>query len=219
MKFDIRPCTIGDVKAMCEQFHGYGSASNAATYAFGVYETGKIVACYAWQPPPPGAALSVCPEAPAGVLSLSRMVAVPRDARLLKHISKPLKLQMSTLIDRGRWPVLVTYSDEGQGHNGYVYQCSGWTPTTRSVRETFEDPATRARASRYSAGFTGKRELERTGTTTIQRWEHWACARGEAARHMELHGWSRESAGKRYANGKHAFTWTKQADLFSSVSA
>jgi hypothetical protein len=33
---------------------------------------------------------------------------------------------MNVLIDRTRWPVLVTYSDIGQGHTGHVYKCSGW---------------------------------------------------------------------------------------------
>jgi len=84
-----------------------------------------VVAAYAWQPPPPGASRAVCPEAPEGVLALSRMVAVPRDERRLQHVSTPLRRQMRVLIDRGRWPVLVTYSDEGQGHTGnaVVPQC------------------------------------------------------------------------------------------------
>lgn len=31
------------------------------------------------------------------------------------------------LIDRDRWPILVTYADEGQGHTGAIYEASGWT--------------------------------------------------------------------------------------------
>lgn len=34
-------------------------------------------------------------------------------------VSKPLRRQMRVEIDRGRWPVLITYSDEGQGHTGH----------------------------------------------------------------------------------------------------
>lgn len=106
---------MGDVKDLCAKFHGYHGAGSVAVYAFGVYEDGEIVAAYAWQPPPLGGAKSVCPQAPHGVLSLSRMVAVPRDQRRLNHVSKPLRYQMRGLIDRTRWPVLVTYSDEGEG--------------------------------------------------------------------------------------------------------
>ena len=54
--YDLRPCTLADVRALCAAHHGYGSAGNVAVYAFGVFEGGRLVAAYAWQPPPPGAA-------------------------------------------------------------------------------------------------------------------------------------------------------------------
>lgn len=93
--YDIRPCGMGDVKELCAKFHGYHGAGSVAVYAFGVYEGGAIVAAYAWQPPPLGSAKSVCPQAPHGVLSLSRMVAVPKDQRRLNHVSQPLRYQTS----------------------------------------------------------------------------------------------------------------------------
>lgn len=124
--YTMRRVTLKEVRDLCERFHGYGSVGASATYAFGVFEADLCVAAYSWQPPPPGAARSACPEAPEGVLSLSRMVAVPRDDRALNHVSKPLRRQMRREIDRTRWPVLITFSDEGQGHTGYVYKCSGW---------------------------------------------------------------------------------------------
>lgn len=135
------------------------------------------------------------------------MVAVPRDERALNHISKPLRRQMRALIDRTRWPVLVTYSDEGQGHTGHVYLCSGWEKTSRATRPYFEDAAGR-RCSSYSNGVHGRRELIRAGTTTIQRWEHWACPRGEALRWMTDHGWRLvEVPGKTWRSGSPARTW------------
>jgi len=69
-KYDIRPCGLEEVRDLCERFHGYHSAGNNATYAFGVYENDKIVAGYVWQPPPPGAARAVCPEAPRGGIGI-----------------------------------------------------------------------------------------------------------------------------------------------------
>lgn len=162
MKFVLEPCHLDVVRLLCENYHGYGSVGNAATYAFCVLEPEGAVAAYSWQPPPPGAAKSVCPEAPQGVLALSRMVAVPKGQRKLKHISKPLRAQMHDEIDRTRWPVLVTYSDEGQGHTGYVYQCSGWEKTARSSRPYFVDKYGN-RASSYSNGRHGARELKRGG--------------------------------------------------------
>lgn len=143
--FDVRPIRLADARPLFERFHAYKGAGNTATYALGCIESGRIVAAFMWQPPAPGAALSVCAEAPHGVLALSRMVAVPRDERVLRHISKPLRHIMRRVIDRGRWPVLVTYSDEGAGHTGHVYKCSGWTATHRAKVPFYVDGGGRSR--------------------------------------------------------------------------
>lgn len=194
--YDLRVATRQEVLPLFERFHGYKSLSNSLTYCFAVYEDDKIVAAFAWQPPPPGAAKNICPEEPQAVLALSRMVAVPKDQRRLKHISRPLRRQMRQLIDRTRWPVLVTYSDEGQTnadgrpHNGHVYRCSGWTPTVKSERPYFVNEAGE-RVSSYSCGKHGRRKLQRGGTTTLQRWEHWKCERGQAKEWMASYGWRR----------------------------
>ena len=209
MVFNLEPITIAQVKYLCTKYHGYGSASNTATYAFGVLENGVLVAAYAWQPPPVGAAKSVCPEAPQGVLALSRMVAVPKDQRQLKHVSKPLILQMKKLIDRTRWPVLVTYSDEGQGHTGYVYKCSGWKPTKISKNPYFLN-AEGKRVSSYSNGVTGCRAISFGGYTTIQRWENWACPEGTALEYMSKNGWQRVAIpGKVWMSGNQAYRYEK----------
>lgn len=219
MSFALRPCSLDEVRALCEAHHGYASAGSVAVYAFGVTEwdsrlqattTERIVAAYAWQPPPPGASASVCPEAPHGVLALSRMVAVPKAERALKHISKPLRRQMKHLIDRTRWPVLVTYSDEGEGHTGYVYQCSGWEKTTRAQVNVYERDG--KRASAYSNGGFGRRELDAVGKTWVQRWEHWVCERGEAGKWMGAHGWERIALkGRVWRSGNQAFTFRRRA--------
>lgn len=209
--FDLRPCTLDDVRALCIAHHGYASAGSVAVYTFGVYEDERIVAAYAWQPPPPGAAVSVCPEAPSAVLALSRMVAVPRAERRLKHVSKPLRVQMKCLIDRTRWPVLVTYSDEGQGHTGYVYACSGWTPTIKRAVPTRVDAAG-ARVSRYANGTTQPRDGHTVGApTTIQRWEHRACPAGTTDAFMAQHGWRREPSGRRLRSGAIAYRWVRES--------
>lgn len=256
MKFDLRQAPLDEVRALCEQHHGYQSAGGLATYCFGVYERledprGKhcqglhaygdicrasqrdgivcpddscdiddyvrppdqrLVAGYTWQPPSPGASTSVCPEAPHAVLALSRMVAVPKSERQLKHVSKPLMAQMNERIDRSRWPVLVTYSDEGQGHTGYVYQCSGWEKTSRARVKTYVDAEGR-RVSPYSNGEYAKRAgVTRSGYTFIQRWEHWVCERGYANNWLQTHGWERvEIKGKRWRSGNQAFRYERYA--------
>jgi hypothetical protein len=204
--FIIERCDHSIVERLCAAHHGYKSSGKVFTYAFAVYESGNPVAAFSWKPPPPGAAKSVCPEYPQAVLALSRMVAVPKGERRLKHISKPLMAQMKRLIDRGRWPVLVTYSDEGQGHTGYVYQCSGWTRTMRAERAFYLDEGG-GRACIYSNGKTGGRELVRGGMTTLQRWEHWVCPVGNVESWMREHGWARcPVPGKTWRSGEQAFT-------------
>ena len=204
----IEACPLETVRDLCARHHSYGGAGGVSVYSWAVVEDEKPVAAFCWQPPPPGAAASVCKEQPAGVLALSRMVAVARADRTLKHISKPLRVQMRRMIDRTRWPVLVTFSDEGQGHLGHVYKCSGWEKTTRKEVPIFEDAEGR-RASRYSNGKTGGRVLKRVGSTFIQRWEHWACAKGEVAGWMTLNGWRRVATGRTYRSGAAAFRWER----------
>ncbi len=226
--YDLRSCRIGDVRALCERHHGYGGAGNSATYAFGVWEEGAVVAAFLWQPPSLGASKSVCPSAPHGVLSLSRMVAVPRAERRLRHISKPLRRQMRMLIDRGRWPALVTYHDEGQGHTGHVYKCSGWTPTVRRESPAFEDPETGRRVAPTTSGTTleNRRRMVRVGTRWLQRWEQWACTPESAAEHITAAGWVRVPIpGKKWRSGAQAHRWEhnpepdRQIALFGAVGA
>ena len=202
--FDLRRSTRDEVLPLFMAHHGYKSLGSSLTYCFAVYEDG---AAFVWQPPPPGAAKSVCPEEPSAVLSLSRMVAVPKEQRRLKHISKPLKAQMRYLIDRTRWPVLVTYSDEGEGHTGYVYKCSGWTPTTRTKRPVSQNAA----GERVSAYSNGKYSAAwRVGTTIVQRWEHQACLEHHAGQWMAAAGWNRVRVeGKVWANGSQRHTWVR----------
>lgn len=206
--YNMRPIRLRQALPLIEAFHSYASLGNNATYAFGVFEEHRLVAAFVWQPPPPGAARAVCPEEPAAVLSLSRMVAVPRGERHLNHISKPLRRQMRVEIDRSRWPVLLTYHDEGQDHTGHVYKCSGWQQTKRSRRPIYESAG--KRISSYNNGAHDTRDLTRVGWTVIRRWEHWACPPGCVAQWMATHGWHRVPVpGKVWRSGNQAFTWVQ----------
>lgn len=207
----LRVASRDEVVAMFERHHAYAGISSSTTYLFAVEEPRGLVAAFAWQPPPPGAAKSVCPEAPQGVLALSRMVAVPKSDRVLRHISRPLRRQMRGMIDRTRWPVLVTYSDEGLGHTGHVYKCSGWQATSRNRRTQYVDP-NGVRRSAYANGKSGHEHLRAIGSAMVQRWEHWACERGTADRWMAQHGWTRTRVeGKHWKSGAPAYTWVRGA--------
>jgi hypothetical protein len=220
--YDLRPVDLRDVRHLFEAHHGYGGCGVLSVACFAVFEDGRPVAAYTWQPPPPGAARAVCPEEPGAVLSLSRMVAVPREKRQLNHVSKPLRRQMRVMLDRTRWPVLVTYHDEGQGHTGHVYRCSGWTATACNSTPVYEVDG--VRVSSYSAGVHSTEGKTRNGSSNKQRWEHWACQPGEVAAYMASGGWWRRRVPGRYwHNGAPMHEWTReprvhQAQLFGGAA-
>lgn len=207
--YDLRAAKLADVRPLFVAHHGYRSTGNSATYCFAVYEDDAPVAAFVWQPPPPGAAHSVCPTCPAGVLSLSRMVAVPREQRATR-LRNPLRRQMRALIDRTRWPVLVTYSDEGQGHTGYIYQITGWQKVGEPRRAPTITTADGRRVSRYANGRAVDAPDDAVlGTTLIQRWQHHV---GPDAAATLARCWDRvEVPGKRWRSGAQAYTYVRRA--------
>lgn len=210
-RWDLRPATVAELRPLFEQHHAYKGCSASATYGFGVYEDGRLVAAFTWQPPPVGCSKSVLPMCPSGVLSLSRMVAVPREDRRLRHLSNPLRIQMNHLIDRTRWPALVTFSDQGEGHTGHVYKCSGWTPTTVSETPNFVDEDGR-RTSPYQCGVSSRVGIARAGTSAKQRWEHHIVPPERAAEFMAEHGWMLEEIpGKFWKSGSPARRWVRRS--------
>ena len=206
---DIRPVKLADVASLFDAYHAYRSTGRVCVYAFAVFERERPVAAFLWQPPPPQSARSVCSELPHGVLALSRMVAVPRADRELRHISKPLRRQMRHLIDRTRWPVLVTYSDESVGHTGHVYKCSGWQPTARNLAQTYTLDG--RRVSRYSNGVQSVPEGAERGEAWIQRWEHWVVPPDQVATHFAS-AWDRVPVpGKVWRSGNQAYTYERRS--------
>ena len=130
--------------------------------------------------------------------------------RHLNHVSRPLRRQMKHEIDRGRWPVLVTYSDEGAGHTGHVYKCSGWKQVRRTKAQTYTT-IDGDRVSSYSNGKRANLDNLVKGFTYITRWEQWVCPHGSAADHMLSNGWVREPIiGKTWSSGKQAYRYTNR---------
>lgn len=199
----LRKCSIAEVSPLFARYHGYGGVGGSATYCYGLFESKKLVAAFIWQPPAFGAAKSVCPDAPWAVLSLSRMVAVPRDERTCQKLSLVLRDQFN-LIDRTRWPALITYSDEGEGHNGWVYRCARMKRTSRK-RVKFYTDASGVRRSSLRNGKSNTSDLDFGGHTHINRWEHWVCRRDQVLQHVHGSGWMRVPVpGKKWVSGKQA---------------
>jgi hypothetical protein len=221
-------CALSDVHHLFAKYHGYKSVGGLATYCQGVLEDGVFVAAFVWSPPPPGPCmlLSSAPGG-AGVLALSRMVAVPKEERQLQKLSKPLRKIMrdGNYIDRGRWPVLLTYSDSsligpsGKPHSGHVYLCSGWTKDCEVTRPYYENP-TGQRVSSYTNGQTDMTGKQKAGDTVLTRWVHRVCPTGTEEQWMNSNGWYRtRDDNKRWASGSVAHSWAwndpRQEGLFT----
>jgi hypothetical protein len=56
-------------------------------------------------------------------LQLSRLVVEPG---MPTNAATFLMAHSMRLIDRVKWPVLLTYADTGQGHTGAIYKATGW---------------------------------------------------------------------------------------------
>ena len=133
-KWRVATTTLRIGAALVDRWHYAKGASNTATYLHGLFRSGDPRECYGvawWIPPTKTAAQSITPMW-EGVLSLSRLVCsdvVPKNGEsfLIGHSMR--------MIDRKRWPVLVTYADEWQGHTGAIYKATGWTESGKTVPE------------------------------------------------------------------------------------
>lgn len=114
--------------ALVADYHYAKGASNTATYLHGLYPArwhwySECVGVAWWIPPTMHAARAWAPDNPGGVLCLSRLVILPETPAnacsfLLSHSAR--------MIDRTRWPTLVTYADSWRGHTGAIYRAAGW---------------------------------------------------------------------------------------------
>ena len=127
----VRECRLEVAQELVRRFHYSRGGSNTAVYTMGLWRRGKFMDADCagatwWLPPTKTAGLSVYPENPQGVLALSRVVVVP-DAP--KNAPSFLIRHSMRFIDRVRWPVLLTYADTWQGHDGGIYKAirdAGW---------------------------------------------------------------------------------------------
>lgn len=107
------------------EWHYSRSHSNTATYLHGLRPRGLLteVLGVAWWIPPTRAAAAALTENWQGVLSLSRLVVHPD---VPSNGASFLLGGSMRLIDRERWPVLVTYADTRLGHTGAIYRATNW---------------------------------------------------------------------------------------------
>jgi hypothetical protein len=130
-EWEVAKCSLEIAQQLTIRFHYSAGGSNTRVLTCGLWRKAEWMAhqCAGaswWIPPTKTCGASIFPENPQGVLSLSRLVVVPEAPRnacsfLIRHSMR--------FIDRTRWPVLVTYADEWQGHTGGIYKAlkdAGW---------------------------------------------------------------------------------------------
>lgn len=133
--YDVRPVTRSIGLAMVERLHYSEGGANTKTYLHGLFRRdapARILGVAWWIPPTRSAAEATYPPDWQGVLALSRLVVeedVPKNAATF------LLARSRHLIDSARWPCLVTYADEWQGHDGLIYRLDNWTFIGRTVPE------------------------------------------------------------------------------------
>ena len=127
-EWEVRNVSVNIARQMVEEFHYAGSASNTYTYLHGLFPVGSFweadcVGVAWWIPPTKGAAVNTYPKNWQGVLALSRLVVTPGGPG--NSCSFLIGASMR-LIDRQRWPCLLTYADTWQDHSGGIYKATNW---------------------------------------------------------------------------------------------
>jgi len=121
---------------MVSQQHYSRGGSNTATYRHGLYRLDDFFTLYGiawWIPPTRSAAEATYPQNWEGVLALHRLVV---DPEVPTNGASFLIGASMRMIDRKRWPCLVTYADEWQGHTGAIYRATNWTYAGRTMPES-----------------------------------------------------------------------------------
>jgi len=126
--WEVRPVDIATARRLVEEYHYARHASNTAVYLHGLFPRGSFWAndCHGvawWLPPTRSAAEATYPKNWRGVLALSRLVIVPS---VPTNGASFLLGRSMRLIDRERWPCLVTYADTWRGHTGAIYKATNW---------------------------------------------------------------------------------------------
>lgn len=116
-----------EASGLVRQWHYSKSTANTSVYRHGLFRIGLFEPCQGvamWQPPTRTVGIHINPCNPQGVLNLSRFVI---DPELPTNAASFLLGASMRLINRQRWPVLLTYADTSQGHTGAIYRATNWT--------------------------------------------------------------------------------------------
>lgn len=125
-EWTVETVPIGEGKRLVRDHHYSRSYPNTATYLHGLRRTGlfaQVEGVAWWIPPTRSAGEAIAGEDWKGVLALSRFVL---DPDVPGNGASFLLGGSMRLVDRARWPVLVTYADTRLGHTGAIYKATNW---------------------------------------------------------------------------------------------
>lgn len=124
-EWSVESISHADAVACVESWHYAAGASNTSVARHGLFSLGgELCGAALWMPPTPAAGKAVAGDEWRGVLSLSRLVVAPD---LPTNAASFLLGRSMRMVDRKRWPVLLTYADTRLGHTGAIYRATNWT--------------------------------------------------------------------------------------------
>ena len=167
----VRPVSIEIASRLVRDHHYAHGAANTATYLHGLFPASSFwqddcAGVAWWIPPTRSAAEATHPANWRGVLFLSRLVIVPG---VPKNACTFLLARSMRLIDRDRWPMFVTYADEGQGHTGTIYRAANWREAGRTAPEATFFIGDRMVARKAGPKTRTRGEMEALGARLVGR--------------------------------------------------
>jgi hypothetical protein len=166
----VAACSQVDAVEFITRTHYALGAPNTSVARHALYErdSEKLRGVALWLPPTKVAAASVAGDDWRGVLSLSRLCI---DDEVPRNGASYLLGASMRMLDRSRWPTLLTYADTREGHTGAIYRATNW----RCVGEvpgtdTWQHAETGERRGRKRAGWNYTAEQMRDlGYVHLQR--------------------------------------------------
>lgn len=161
----VTTCTHDEATRLVSAHHYAAGMSNTCIETHGLYRVGgtRLYGIAMWLPPTRKAAETVDRENWRGVAALSRLCVIPEAP---PNAASFLLAASMRLLDRERWPTLLTYADTRHGHTGAIYRATNWEcigvvkgadnwrhPATGEQRGRKTTGRSRTRAEMLAAGF------------------------------------------------------------------
>jgi hypothetical protein len=124
----VQPVSLITAAELVRFEHYAKGGPNTASYTHGLFRRGDFMDAQCrgvawWKNVSRPAGLATYPENWNGVLGLTRLVVVPG---VPKNAASFLLAHSRRMIDRKRWPCLVTWADTAEGHTGAIYRADNW---------------------------------------------------------------------------------------------